>query len=90
MIQASFRRGKIREKGGTKKREIYIKHQSFSRVHESLWKMKWLILGIGFPFEKDKRYWHVWMEETEGRLHARSWDSCLELCEPSESFYIDY
>lgn len=23
--------------------------------------------------------WHVWMEETEGRLHDQSWDSNLEV-----------
>lgn len=60
-----------------------------SCVCESLWKMKWLILGISFPFERDKRYWHVWMEETEGRLRARSWDSsCLDVCEPSGLFTL--
>lgn len=52
------------EKGGTKKRGIYIKYLSFSCVQESLWKMKWLILGVSFPFERDKRYWQVRMVET--------------------------
>jgi len=86
-MEASLRKGETEEKGGRKKGN-YIKCQSFLRVCESLWEMKWLMLGISFPFERDKSCWHVWTE-TEGRLCARSWDSCLEVCESLGSFYVD-